>query len=622
MALNKSLDEIKLIATLLHDVSMTHEEVFNYTACRKTQKWIYKRAASEGIGFLTKTLSRLGKAFDKALSEESPLKASKLRFPSQPNSELPRFLGEFFNRVLDPSGVVLHQPCVQSIAVIRDLCYLFYKYEVPYSEVQEQQVIDSFEKTEDDLNSVTTQIDELRRVVLQTDTHSRVCTFEQVDVARRARRSLSDLFAYFDPRDILPRHGPGAVATKQKLWNKFQWTNVSSRITDMYPFDAYFCASAGHVCDSYNGFKTITDTDLPARVLLVPKDSRGPRLISCEPVDFQWIQQGLGRAVTDLVERSPITKWNINFTYQQPNQFGSLLGSLTGKYATLDLKEASDRVSVALVRLLFPAHIYEYLDACRSTSTVLPSGKEIKLKKFAPMGSSLCFPIMALTVWAILNAAAPDTDTREGILVYGDDVIVPTAFAGDAIEHLESFGLKVNRDKSCIKGHFRESCGVDAFRGINVTPLRIRTVWSSTPSAESYTSWIAYANSFYDRRYYATYEYIVGELVRTYGQIPGDDMSLTCPSLRVTPLEQRPFKTRFNQRLQIRQWLVRDLKAPVVTHVSDGWSMLLRYFTEAGRGRSTKPTDRRLPSTFVEEHPFSVSSYTQRGTSMLVRRWR
>jgi hypothetical protein len=39
---------------------------------------------------------------------------------------------------------------------------------------------------------------------------------------------------------------------------------------------------------------------------------------------------------------------------------------------------------------------------------------------------------------------------------------------------LSSVGLVVNHDKSFVHGHFRESCGMDAFRGVQVTPIRFR----------------------------------------------------------------------------------------------------------------------------------------------------
>jgi len=459
------MTEIKIIAALLQSVQNAHGLVFNTRALRLTLQKVEKRYSKEGRSFLTKTLPRLGKAFDKAIAGNTRLNSRRLGFKPQPNSELPIFMGEFFNRVLQPNGDILPDPCAHSVGVLRDVLYLFYKYEDPYTDEQEQQVVSAFKRTESDLSTHTSIFQALQQKFAEeasedpgvnryTSWRKPLKVINQENVARRARQLLAELFRTFDPLDIYPRHGPGVVATKQRAHEKYLWSNVAESITTMYPFDAYFCASPGHVCDSYQSFSRLTQEELPARVLLVPKDSRGPRLISCEPVDKQWVQQGLGRAIVERVESHSITKWNVNFTDQGPNRCGAALGSITGKYATLDLNEASDRVHLDLVRLLFPAGLMPYLEACRSSSTELPDGEVLKLLKFAPMGSALCFPILALTVWSILTAAAPDAYTRERILVYGDDVIVPTAYAANAMEQLESFGLKINRDKSCISGLF------------------------------------------------------------------------------------------------------------------------------------------------------------------------
>jgi hypothetical protein len=627
MVSNKSLDEVNLIAALLHDVQTSHGVVFDKRALRNTLKKVSDRTRLEGLSFLTKTLPRLGKALDKALSGIHNLNAASVGFDSLPDSELPRFLGEFFKLVFHPDGTVLPTPCADSVRVLRQILYLFYKYELPFSDEQEQKVLNSFVKTEQELSEHASYLQGLSlRVTEHTKKYSNRVEPEYTDVSvvRDARKLLSNLFAFFDPKDILPRHGPGSVSTKEMLWDKYRWTNISPRIASVYPIDEYYFSSLSHVCDRLPMIQSLGSKESSAKVILVPKDSRGPRLISCEPVDFQWIQQGLSQAIVRLVEHHPLTKWNVFFTDQGPNQRGALLGSITGKYSTLDLNEASDRVSLDLVRLLFPEHVYTYLENCRSLSTVLPCGRVLQLQKFAPMGSALCFPVLALTVWAILTAGCTDADTRESILVYGDDVIVPTASAVNAMKLLESFGLKINRDKSCTKGFFRESCGKDAFKGVDVTPVRIRTVWSTSPSPESYASWISYANSLYDRKYYACYNYIVEELLRVYGPIPSDDMNLSCPCLRYVPDQHRPRKSRINARLQKREFYVRILKAPVIHKYIDGWLMLLRYFTEARRG---DPFDvsrdwGRKSSSYEEISPFSVSSYTKRRSSMLVRRWR
>lgn len=633
MAPDKSLDELNLITALLNDAQLLHGSVFNTRALRLTKKFVARRVRSEGLGFLTKSLPKLGKSFDKALAEECCLNAATHRFKPMRGSQLPRFLGELFSQVLQPDGSVLPNPNVECVRLIRDILFCFYKYETPFNDEQVRQVLLKFERTERELTDNVQSLAETQAFLecaIQRNPSGRRTSAPKgsVEIVRDARRILSDLFSHFDPFDIIPSHGPGAVATKQRLWEKYDWTNISDQITSVFPLDAYFFASNGHVCDSYtstglnNPRHSLDGKSLPAKVILVPKDSRGPRLISCEPIDFQWIQQGLHRAIVRHVESNPLTKWNVFFTDQGPNRRGAQLGSMDGRYSTLDLNEASDRVNLELVRLLFPPHITVCLEACRTSSTVLPCGKELKLQKFAPMGSALCFPILALTIWSLLAAGSPDEDTLSRILVYGDDVIVPTAYAESAMSILESFGLKINRDKSCTKGFFRESCGMDAFKGSDVTPVKIKTVWKSKPSPDVYVSYLAYANEYYRRHYYSAYETIVREMQAIYGYIPTTDLQLEVPSVPYVPVEQCKPKRRWNKNLQKFEYRVPVVRTRNVTKVIPGWSMLLRYFTEAQRPPE-KPSlyAVREPFYWVNE-PFTVSKYTKRRSSLLEWCWR
>jgi hypothetical protein len=639
---SKSLDVVlmkELIVTLLHDVYEYHLPrmasdsddagvATYYAELREMNNCLERRIRAEGVSFLTKTLPSLGRALDSALTETHPLDVTSIRFQTRPESRLPLFLGELFERVFDNEGRLLPQPCVESISWIRQVSYLFYKYELPYSASQELEVVRKFEETEDDLIDSDQELAKIRQELDSMQPTSRqAIPVTMFEVAREARYLLSDIFAFFDPLDIKPTHGPGAVSTKERLWEKYVFKNVSRTITDKYPYDAYFCASLGHVLDDYKRFSACKEESLPAKVSLVPKDSRGPRLISCEPVDFQWVQGGLRKAIVELVESHPRTRGVVNFTSQEFNRNYALLGSYDGCYATLDLSEASDRVSLELVRLLYPPHISAYLEACRSDSTVLPDGRQLKLRKFAPMGSSLCFPILALTIWALIAAACPYGRGKGALLVYGDDVIVPLAQAKDTIEVLEAFGLKVNRSKSCITGLFRESCGLDAYKGYSVTPVRLRTVWSSLRSPEVYTSWVAYANSFWDMQCYGVYWFICEALFQTYGTIPdGSMVGKSCPSLPLVPSEWLPRKSRTNVPLQKKEWYVLDSKATRIVYHLPGWLKLLRNFAERGvtgqqlflEGRHMSDTTEFCNSADVCD----VSSYTRQRANKLVRRWR
>lgn len=623
----KSLEYGKVFAALLCDVQTLHSNVFTSSDLKLTLKKCESRIRKEGFGFLTKTLPRLGKALDRALSESEPLDSAKLAFTSLPNSKLPRFLGELFKTVLAHDGTVLPYADVISVKSLRMLLFCFYKLELPNDPKLEQDVIAKFERTEHDISLHSDVLDVISNLIRDNgvQAYDRIKPESSARLIRKARITLQRVFATFNCSAIFPRHGPGAVSTKETASGKYTWTKVAARITEIYPLDAYFYASIGHFCDSISSLNELSDCESLAKVILVPKDSRGPRLISCEPLDFQWIQQGLSRAIVQLVESHPLTKGKVNFTNQQPNRFAALWGSAEGKYATLDLNEASDRVSVALVRLLFPEPILSALLACRSLGTVLPGGKELTLKKFAPMGSALCFPILALSVWVILDSMdETDEDTRERILVYGDDVIVPAAKAAHAMNALESFGLKINRDKSCTKGFFRESCGLDAYKGIEVTPVRFRTPWSPSRCPESFTSWMAYANSMWERKYYNCYDYIVKGLISVYDGIPLKALGLTTPSLPEVPEQYRAVRRRWNSDLQKFEYRTLTTVPLSVTQEIGGWKMLLRFFSEAC---SSYELSRQQHPEIIRElvhsesEPFSVRTYTLRKRNKLCYSW-
>nr|QDH86555.1 MAG: RNA-dependent RNA polymerase [Leviviridae sp.] len=627
----KSQDKLlELIAALLSDIQTSHSEVYTVRLMRLDLQKLRSRVKHEGISFLTKTLPRLGKAFDRVLSSDTTLNAAKLGFQTLAGSETPMFMGSLFKRVIANDGRVLQNPCVTSITAIREIAYCFYKYELPFSPDDEQRVLDQFVKTESDISSYDALFSSIADLVIgQPNNYRAIKPDYYSKVIRKARRKLARVFSGFDPWNIHPRHGPGAVSTKERLWDKYKWTSVPRTLTDVYPFDAYFTASLGHICDTYRSLP-VDDSEQYARVVLVPKDSRGPRLISCEPLVFQWIQQGLGTAVRDWIEQHPLTRDHVRFTDQEPNQMAALIGSITGRLATLDLKDASDRVTLGLVRLLFPEPLLGCLMASRSAGTTLPDNSRLKLHKFAPMGSNLCFPILAITIWVLLDSAL-DADSRERVYVYGDDVIVPTACAANAIATLESFGLLVNKDKSCTAGYFRESCGTDAYQGVNVTPIRFKTLWSEHRSPDALTSWVAYANSCFVRGYKQTYDVIVGGLFRIYGPLPEKSSHPDCISLCYVPEAQQPKLTRTNKYLQRRETLLWCVRSRPIHKSIDGWSMLLRFFAESTPDRiewsvsnwDRSPSVRRLLQDKIPvESAFSVSSYTKQRSSILVRCWR
>lgn len=533
------------------------------------------RFRNEGLSFLTKALPSLGKALDIGLNSQRFTPVSGFR--TQKGWSTPAFLQAYFNRVFGRDGLLLEDPDVDAIKHLRQVLFFAYKLEVPYSEETEKSVLDSF---------------------VATDAELKELSFDAIDnEVELASRITAGIFDGFDPKDILPRHGPGAVATGEKLEQKWEFSRLYNQIHQFFPYYDYYIVGRGNeLIDRRDWYRRLDRRETgQAKVILVPKDSRGPRLISAEPLEYQWIQQGLGRKIVRHFEEDCLlTKGQINFTHQDINQQLATSSSTTREFATLDLKDASDRVSLSLVRRIFGGtpKILRALEAARTTETILPDGRIVHLEKYAPMGSALCFPVEAYCFWVLMVSAMVSTTRMplrtvcKRIFVYGDDIVVPTDWAPRCIQVLEDAGLRVNTSKSCIHGYFRESCGVDAFKGTNVTPIRLKKLWSGRPGdGTAFVSYTSLANALLEKGYKGTSDLMVALVEGTYGELPyGTRTSgFPCKIIRDRSVAERfnlkRIRTRWNRHYQRLEFMVKFASPRRIDSTLDGWPRLLRDMT-------------------------------------------
>lgn len=491
------------------------------------------RFSEEGMSFLTKTLPLIGKAVDTALATGTCLSIEGLTKP--PGTVIPHFLGWLLGRVFDVFGYELDQPDPIALKHFRQIVYLVYKLEIPYEQETAQAVIDSFVQTETDLRSI--QWDAVES--------------EYSDWLDDARDLVTRVVSPIDPVEVSPRHGPGAVATGERVLEKSFFSRIYSELERVYPFMEYMRYNLNHVAEATEDDqrRLKIEAKATAKVVLVPKDSRGPRLISCEPLEIQWIQQGLGRLLQQQIESSRHTRGFVNFTNQQVNRDLALEGSRTKQWATLDMKEASDRVSCRLVARLFEHHprLLEAMMACRSEGTLLPNGTVIDLEKFAPMGSALCFPVEALVFWALSVSAIRRYNNRSRrkaampVYVYGDDIIVKEKDYATLLQYLPKVGLLFNKAKCCTDGSFKESCGCDAFKGVDVTPIRLKTVWSHRRTdPRSLESYVAFHNAMIGLGHYRVAGTVAQMVVSLYGLIPFTNRFTVAPNGAYVSLTRCP----------------------------------------------------------------------------------
>lgn len=277
-----------------------------------------------------------------------------------------------------------------------------------------------------------------------------------------------------------------------------------------------------------------------SRLKFVFKDFEKFRTICMEPNDLQWLQQGLNLELDKCISSTVLSN-HVFLRDQTYNQRAATFGSRTGRLDTTDLKSASDSVAWTLIKGTTPSSVLKYYYAARSGRVQLPDESVVQLHKFAPMGSAVCFPVQTLLFSAIvmmvgicwrlgqdwhegdsillsddieslyrmsfrteLLESVPDNDYRlDPFFVYGDDIITDHRITSQVIAALRCFGFTVNESKSYLgELAFRESCGIFAIGGHDVTPLIHKAKhFSGKLKIDELASYIDLANRAYDYGY-------------------------------------------------------------------------------------------------------------------------
>lgn len=199
------------------------------------------------------------------------------------------------------------------------------------------------------------------------------------------------------------------------------------------------------------------------RILVVPKDWRGGRVIGAEPVWNMAAQLSAKEHLEDAL--------SCVVPFQNQDKQRAMLRNRA--LATIDLSNASDHVSVALCRAILPPEWFDHLMSIRTNSYVTHDHIG-RTESFALMGNGFCFPILSCVCFAIAFASIwlehgrySDLTRyeiirfakRHGVQTFGDDIVVPSASYTAVITALSLFGLHVNQDKSFSTPFFRETCG-------------------------------------------------------------------------------------------------------------------------------------------------------------------
>jgi len=556
------------------------------------------RVEEEGLSFLTITLPKF--AQDLELCLELGFIDPKCFRSFKKHKRIPAFLqgmlGQVFDketgRINDYDKTTLPPNDIASlIDSLRQICSAFKKIKLPCTPKRVERALEGY-------------VDNERSFEMFSLSGEDTATFSSVS------SMLWDGFVYgLHLCDATPRHGPRATAEGYTSNEKYRHLRWHDRLEPYFPLvDNCFTNSIGEINFESEELEAITivsaGDEQPVKVVTVPKTLKAPRIIAVEPACMQFAQQAIRSLLYDGIERFVLTSGHINFRDQSVNQTLAKISSNDGQLATIDLSDASDRVPYHLALEMFRSNpeLKDAIDACRSTKAILPNGTIISpLRKFASMGSALCFPIEAMYFYTICVMASLEFQNlpvshrniylvSRDIYVYGDDIIIPVDHVALTIDYLHRYNCKVNTSKTFYRGKFRESCGADCYDGNIVTPIYIRSEPpNSRRQVSPLISWCDTSNLFFNKGYIRTSQLMFSRVERYLGRLP----SVHANSGVLGRNHHWDFKPRrrYNRRtqqLEIRCWMSR---AVYRTDPLDGYAALTKCLRKLTRLKYGDPSD-------------------------------
>lgn len=574
---------------------------------------LLKMAQTRGIRLFTVDLPSIGKHLDRCLSEgeynPSGLPLTK-RYTN--GVVIPKFLRGLYLLVFEPSGRLKESANSEAVLFLRQLLMLGKKTKLNCSEQAVVDEVHDFYALDQSLpepdgfwsdESVTSfDVSATYRGFYESsyyaskiegrpDVRTMSTFLLNLD---KVSRLVSITLGSYDPSEWSFRHGPGAISEATGPTNKYSWRNWSNRLENAFPLADCGFHHYGAWASWVSEQAEITTLEPCARLIAVPKTYTKPRLIAAEPSEHMWCQQNVWHYLCERVANSWIGE-SVRFRDQSHNQELCREGSRDDSYVTLDLSAASDRVTCSAVGQMFRcnAPLLLALQATRTRflnqSLAHDVPEVIPLRKFSTMGNACTFPVESLLFFSVAVAAiltsrgvvATVEAIREAageVAVFGDDIVAPKDSRDLLEQGLGVLDFKVNVDKTFGKGNFRESCGVDAFMGEQVTPVYWRTLCDGSP--ESVASVLETANHFYQRWFLNAAEYLASTIQRSFPLVPTDSGVPGFKSF-VKPPAPTNFKSRWNDALQRMEYKLPSFctRQPRTSTSDD--SAILQYFTEA-----------------------------------------
>jgi hypothetical protein len=480
------------------------------------------------------------------------------------------------------TGVLVDNPSIDAIFSIRQLTLLFGKMLLPCSIERDEAAMDAFIDCEQEVKN---------RDSLMFD--SDYSEFKRMSNLLFRKLFLSIEREIYDEK-IVPKHGPGATADQLMGNQKYLQNTWTDRLEEVFHVGDFLFPNAKHFAEHYDGLSFLEPgSEMPVKVITVPKTQKTPRIIAIEPTAMQYVQQGVLESVNKNIRNCYLSDM-IGSDSQEPNQLMAQLGSSDGSLATLDLSEASDRVSNQLIRTMLDdfSYLQRAVDACRSRKANVPGHGIIRLAKFASMGSALCFPFEAMVFLTLtflgIEESIGHRFTNEHqihefvgrVRIYGDDIIVPVDYVHTVVDSLEYFGTRVGTDKSFWNGSFRESCGKEFYAGEDVSIVKARRMFPTRQQdAPEVISLVSLRNQFYMIGCWDVARWLDGQIGKVLKHFP--NVLPTSQGLgRITSLGYSI--DRVDESLQAPMVKAYVPTAVLPRNPLDGHGALLKFFLKRG----------------------------------------
>lgn len=596
--------------------------------CLRDSSRLLSLVEHRGLPFLMVDLPAMGKHFDKCLSIGRLTTSGVAGFrPYSKRSTIPRLFKGMWLRVFDEFGVLRVDADTSCIRYLRQLLLGAKKVKVACSDSSTWEHVNEFFQIDREVRSPSLNWDEDELRIddihdLRIGDHDLLSPAPLLDphynddqqrgpspfmdqgfadAVQRTADIVSSTLGRFDPAEWRTKHGPGAVADQRHTQFKYDFPTWPAKLERIFPMADFGFANFGHWVEWLSGKSahgTYRDHEPASKMIAVPKTLRGPRLIAAEPTSHQWCQQSIKDFLATSLQHTPI-RHSIHFRDQSYNQELAKLASHTQSHATIDLSSASDRLSCWLVERIFRRNpsLVEALHASRTRWVVntidAHSPKYHILRKFACMGSACTFPVQSY-VFCILACASvlyqrrlpitikQITRVSREVLVFGDDIIVPI----DSWELLQGLlghlGLKVNQSKTFGTGRFRESCGLDAYDGTDVTPTYSMT-YPDVSRPESITSCVETHNNFVKRGWYGVAAYVKSRVQSLKRNFAFANVPLGSGAFGWSDhdwIGNEHLDRRFNVDTQSMEVRCTVVETESRRNPTDGNGQLFQYFTE------------------------------------------